>query len=50
VARLGDRNNLSPATLAIFGTLDDTRKIKDLDFGAIVLDLAGNRGELYDTG
>ena len=41
-----NRNNLSSTALAIFGSLNDTWKIKNLDFGTIVDDLAGDSREL----
>ena len=41
--------DLSPAALALGGTLDDPRQVEQLDVGAVVLDDArdaGERGEL----
>jgi hypothetical protein len=40
MAGLGDGNNLSTSSLSILGSLDDTRKVKHLDGGAVIHDLA----------
>lgn len=39
MASFGDCDNLSSTALAIFGALNDTRQIQDLNFGAIIQDL-----------
>ena len=36
MACLGDSNNLPPTTFTIFGTLNDTGKIKNLNLRAVV--------------
>lgn len=46
MTRFCDRDDLSPTAFSVFGTLDNTRKIENLDFGTIIKDLAGNSCEL----
>lgn len=43
ITRLGDCDNLSPSALAILGSLDDSRKIQNLDLGPIVHHMSGDR-------
>lgn len=45
VAGLGYGNDLSTTTFTILGTLDNTRKIENLDFGAVVHHLSGHGGQ-----
>lgn len=45
VAGLGHGNNLSTTTFTILGTLNNTRKIENLNFGAIVHNLTGHGSE-----
>ena len=45
VASLGHRNNLSTTTLAVFGTLNNTWEIENLNLGAIVHHLTGDSCE-----
>lgn len=45
VACFGHRNNLSTTTLAIFGTLNNTRKIENLNLGTVVHNLTGDSCE-----
>lgn len=42
IARLGGRNDLATAALALGGALDDTRQIEQLNLGAAVLEHTGN--------
>lgn len=45
MAGFGNGDNLATSTLTILGSLDDTRQIKHLDSGAIVLDLSRYCGQ-----
>jgi hypothetical protein len=47
MTRFGDRNDLTTATLAILCALNNTWKIEDLDFGAVVNDLARDGRKLH---
>ena len=45
VASLSHCNNLSTTTLSVFGTLNNTRKIENLNLGTVIHDLTGNSCE-----
>jgi hypothetical protein len=46
MARFCNRDDLSSTAFAIFGALDDTGEIENLDFSSVVNDLTGNSCEL----
>lgn len=45
VASFGHCNDLSTTTLTVLRTLNDTRKIENLDLGSVVHDLSGHGGQ-----
>ena len=45
VAGFRDGNDLSTTTLTVLGTLNDTRKVENLDLGSVVHDLSGHGGQ-----
>jgi hypothetical protein len=42
MASLGHSNDLTTTTLTILGTLNNSRKIENLNLGTVVLDLSGD--------